>query len=355
MYIGGTDERALNSCVFELIANAIEEHLAGRGSSITVTIHDDGSLSVKDDGGGISVAEDPKSKLPFVELALTTLYARHDHLKHRYPVLGLAGVGAKCVNAVSEWMRVNTVRDGNEYLIAFARGRVTEPLKRIPESRTTRGTSVWFKPDAEIFRNINFDRNFLAVRLDQLAALHPTLEFWLMDERPNRANRPLVSLFQYPNGIADFLKASCSAGSLRGQFPIAIDGETRGIKISLGFQFTEDGNTSLLSFVNSSPTQLGGTHVQGFLQGLADAFNEAARPNPSFSVKDVRPGLNAFIGVWLAEPRYGGATKDELINPEVEEVVRELTVAGVKRSAAVSSDGIRWLAESLEEERNGTA
>ena len=348
LYIGGTDQRALNGCVFELIANSIEEHLAGRCSAITVTIHADGSLSVKDDGGGISTAPNPQHKLPVIELVMTTLHVPDDYLKRPCRILGLCGVGTKCVNAVSEWMQINTVWEANEYQIAFARGRITEPLRKLPEPTVVSGTVVRFKPDPEIFKAVTFDRNFLAVRLDHLAVLHPKLVFLLVDERSNIANRPLVSLFHYPGGIADFLNVVCPAESRRHPEPVALNGESHGVRIALGFQFTESGNTALLSFANSSPTRRGGTHVQGFLEGLANTINELARPQRAFGPDDMRPGLSAFVGVWLEDPRYGGATKDELINSEVELAVRELVSNGFQHWAKESGNQAKWLAESLD-------
>lgn len=351
MYIGGTDQRALNCCVLELIANSIEEHLAGRGSLITVAIHDDGSLSVTDEGGGISVAPHSQHQIPFIELALTTLHVPDDYLKRKYRVLGNCGVGTKCVNAVSEWMQVNTVWEGREYEIKFALGGIKEPLRQAPEPRLARGTVIRFKPDPDIFKALTFDRNFLAVRLDQLAVLHAGLSVVLEDERPNAAGRPLTSLYHYPNGITDFLKITCLGSTWRQAEPIVIRSEADGMRITLGFQFTETGNVSIQSFVNSSPTSRGGVHVLGFFKGLADALNGLTKPSPEFQPDDLRIDLNAFVAVWLTNPYYGGSTRDELINPEVESAVRELTVRGVEQWAKESCKQAKWLIESLDNVR----
>lgn len=351
MYIGGTNEAALESCIFELIANSMAEHLARRCSSITVTIHDDGSLSVKDDGGGISVAIDPVQKISFLEMVLTSLLVHGEHLACSQYSFGLRGVGAKCVNAVSEWMKVSTVWQGDEYQIVFARGEINKPLTKSLKPNLERGTIVRFKPDPEIFKVTKFDRNALEIRLQHLAVLHPGLEFWLVDERPNAASRPLVACFKYPGGIADFLAVSCPANSRMHPEPIVFQGEAHGVKIACGFQFTDTGNTSVLSFANSSPTRRHGTHVQGFLQGLADAFNELAAGQLFFRPKDLRAGLNAFVGVWLTDPRYPGATKDELFNPEVELAMHEFTAGGLRQWAAESGERTQWLIEWLDEER----
>lgn len=349
MYLGGTDSAALNGCVFALIAHSIEEHLAGRGASITITIHNDGSLSVKDLGGGISVSVEPKLSKPFIERALTEYLG--PHALHKYPYfLGACGVGTRCVNAVSEWMRVNTVWEGNEYQIAFERGLVSAPLCKVRGSGEDRGTVVRFKPDSEIFQTVTFDRNFLVSRLDQLAMLHPGLEFWLIDERPNSASRPLVSLFHYPNGIADFLRIAHLEKMWLLPGPVAFECETQGIKMALGFQFTETGNAGLRNFVNSTPIPRGGTHVNGFLLGLADGLNDIAEKAGYFKPEDARNKMNAVAAVWLAEPRYIGSTKEALFNPEVEVAVREFTRTSVTKWAAENEEDGKWLVEWLDKQ-----
>jgi DNA gyrase subunit B len=351
MYVGGTDAAALHCCVSQLIDNSLEEHSAGRGLSITVTIHADGSLSVKDEGGGIPVTVDAKHKIPFIELALTAARAPKDWRNRHKRIFGLHGVGTKCVNALSEWMQVNTVWKGYEYQIAFAQGRLSEPLTKLGAAATARGTTVRFKPDSKIFHDSGFDRNRLAIPLEHLAILYPRLETWLVDERPNSANRPLVACFSYPNGIADFLDLRFPKESRRHPKPITFCSDTHGIKITLGFQFVETGDTSLLSFANSAPTQRGGTHVQGFLQGLTVALSEQTRKRRTLGLNDIHTGLNAVVAVWLRDPYYGGATKDELMNPEIETAVRALTVSGVRKWATESGKQAKWLAESLDKAR----
>lgn len=349
MYIGGTDQRALDGCVMELIANSIEEHLAGRGCLITVTIHDDGSLSVTDEGGGISVAPHPKHQIAFIELALTTLPEPDDYRKKTYRVFEHCGVGTKCVNAVSEWMCVNTVWEGREYQIQFARGDIKEPLQPAPQPKLVRGTIVRFKPDPTIFGALAFDWRFLATKLQHLAVLHPGLSLVLQDERPNAAGRTLVSLHHYPNGIADFLKVVSAGITWPQPEPLVLESTTNGIKIALGFQFIETGNTSVLSFANSARTHQAGVHVRGFFKGLTDAFNALSQPEPAFQPDDLCTGLNAFVAVWLDDPRYGGAVKEELLNPEVESAVREITARGVKQWVTESDEEAKLLIKSLVE------
>ena len=346
MYIGGTDEAALTQCVFELISNSLGEHMEGRGNRITVTIHNDESLSVTDEGGGISVVPDRDSQIPFIERTMTTLlYGRANNLRKSAHLPGLCGVGVVVVTALSEWMRVNTVWDGNEYEIGFARGEVSEPLIKLPKTERTCGTCIRFKPDASIFRSTRFNRDYLSDRFDHLAVLHPKLAIVLIDERANLAGRPLVSLHHCPSGIRDYLKRN-SHPRLRYWEPVVLEGEANGVEIALGFQFLDSGDPSVVSYVNSLPALLGGTHVQGLLQGLADRFNELAGKGSLFSPEDVRANLMAFIAVWLAEPKFGGSTKDKLINPEVETTVKELTMRGLKEWLKEDPDCfIRWLEE----------
>src|SRR5262249_44508156 len=162
----------------------------------------------------------------------------------------------KCVNAVSEWMHVNTVWEGNEYRVGFSRGRTADALTKVPAPNMARGTIVRFKPDPEIFKTLNFDRNFLAERLNHLAVLHPGLSFVLADERPNPAGRSLTALYHYADGIAEFLRISSSELYSRPREPLVFSGALNDIKVAVGFQFSETENFSVLSFVNSSPTLL---------------------------------------------------------------------------------------------------
>src|SRR4051812_29107981 len=170
--MGGTDERGLNTCITELLANSVEQHLEGKCSSLAVTLHEDGSVTVKDDGPGISIALTPELNLPFLQMAFTCLnYRRDPTLRLRQRTMGSAGVGAKCVNAVSEWMQINTAPGGEAYDIAFACGKATEGLRKL--GHAGKGTTIRFKPDPEIFQTLSFDRDFLAVTLEHIAMLHP--------------------------------------------------------------------------------------------------------------------------------------------------------------------------------------
>src|SRR5215813_8107895 len=186
MYIGDPDERGLHHCVFEVLDNSIDEHLAGHCDKIEVTIHVDGSASIRDNGRGIPVDMHPKWKMPAVELVLTNLHAGGKFGQGAYKYSGgLHGVGAKCVNALSDWFKVEVSRDGKVYAMQFARGITTEKLKVIGKSKGTgTGTLITFKPDATIFTiTTEFKFEVLANRLRELAFLNPGIEINLTDER----------------------------------------------------------------------------------------------------------------------------------------------------------------------------
>jgi len=188
MYIGDPDERGLHHCVFEVLDNSIDEHLAGFCNHIEVTIHVDGSVSIRDDGRGIPVDMHPKWKMPAVELVLTNLHAGGKFGQGAYKYSGgLHGVGAKCVNALSEWFKVEVSREGEVYHMAFARGVTTDKLTVIGKAKHT-GTLITFKPDAQIFTiTTEFQFDVLANRLRELAFLNPGAEITLKDERTEKA------------------------------------------------------------------------------------------------------------------------------------------------------------------------
>src|SRR5262245_31449884 len=203
MYIGDADERGLHQCVFEVLDNSIDEHLAGFCNKIDVAIHVDGSVSIRDDGRGIPVDMHPKFKIPAVELVLTNLHAGGKFGQGAYKYSGgLHGVGAKCVNALSDWFKVEVSRDGEVYHMAFARGMTTDKLSVIGKSKQP-GTLITFKPDPTIFTiTTEFKFDILANRLRELAFLNPGVDIKLADERAENK----VESFLYKDGIEEFVK-----------------------------------------------------------------------------------------------------------------------------------------------------
>src|SRR5687768_12427117 len=225
MYIGDPDERGLHHCVFEVLDNSIDEHLAGYCNKINVTIHVDGSVSIRDDGRSIPVDIHPKFKIPAVELVLTNLHAGGKFGQGAYKYSGgLHGVGAKCVNALSDWFKAEVYRNSKVHVIAFERGKTTEPLHVVGEVDAKRtGTTITFFPDATIFVDtIEFKFDRLASRLRELAFLNPGLTIDLEDERPESAKK---TSFYYAEGIVEFVRQLGENKTLVHEEPVILNGK----------------------------------------------------------------------------------------------------------------------------------
>ncbi|MEM7387003.1 MAG: ATP-binding protein, partial [Verrucomicrobiota bacterium] len=270
MYIGDPDERGLHHCVFEVLDNSIDEHLAGHCSKIDVTIHVDGSVSIRDNGRGIPVDIHPKFKIPAVELVLTNLHAGGKFGQGAYKYSGgLHGVGAKCVNALSEWFKAEVARDGKLHAISFERGKTVQPLKVVgdlPDAKQT-GTFITFMPDAEIFQiTTEFEFTRLATRLRELAFLNPGLEINLADER---ADSVRSEQFFYEDGIAEFVRQLGENKTLAHPDPIVLKGKREveydtgndEVYVDLVMQYNDSYNEQILCFANSIPNPDGGTHL----------------------------------------------------------------------------------------------
>jgi DNA gyrase subunit B len=348
MYIGDPDERGLHHCVFEVLDNSIDEHLAGYCSRIKVAIHVDGSISVSDNGRGIPVDMHPKFGIPAVELVLTNLHAGGKFGQGAYKYSGgLHGVGAKCVNALSDWFRADIMRDGKIHRIAFERGKTTEQLHVVGEVDAKKtGTSITFFPDATIFVDtivFQFDR--LATRLRELAFLNPGLTIDLDDERPESAKK---ASFFYKDGIVEFVAQLCENKNVVHENPVVIHGK-REIDIDYDgkqskedvfadvvFQYNDSYNDQILCFANSIPNADGGTHLTGFRGALTRAINQYAKANkilkdkdPALSGDDVREGLVCVISVKMPSPRFSSQTKGKLVNSEIEGVVSSIVYEGL--------------------------
>jgi DNA gyrase subunit B len=341
MYIGDPDENGLHHCVYEVLDNSIDEHLAGYCKRIEVTIHMDGSCSIRDDGRGIPVDEHPKFKIPAVELVLTNLHAGGKFGQGAYKYSGgLHGVGAKCVNALSEWFKVEVSRDGKVYSMEFERGKTMQKLQVIGKSRHT-GTLVTFKPDAEIFTmTTEFKFEVLANRLRELAFLNPGVEIILSDEREeNKSER-----FFYRNGIVEFVKQLGTnkqvlhpkAIVLVGKRPTPVEGREEDAYVDCVLQYNDSYSEQILCFANSIPNADGGTHLTGLRNALTRAINQYSRQNsllkekdPPISGEDVREGLVCVLSVRLPNPRFNAQTKSKLVNDEVEGIVSSVVYEGL--------------------------
>ncbi|MES2996348.1 MAG: DNA topoisomerase (ATP-hydrolyzing) subunit B [Verrucomicrobiota bacterium] len=348
MYIGDPDERGLHHCVFEVLDNSIDEHLAGYCSRIKVSIHVDGSASVSDNGRGIPVDMHQKFGMPAVELVLTNLHAGGKFGQGAYKYSGgLHGVGAKCVNALSDWFKAEIMRNGKVHMIAFERGKTTQPLHVIGEVDGGKtGTTITFFPDATIFVDtIEFKFDRLASRLRELAFLNPGLTIDLEDERPESAKK---ATFFYAKGIEEFVAQLGENKNLIHEEPIILHGRreieldydgkktTDDVFADVVFQYNDSYNDQILCFANSIPNGDGGTHLTGFRTALTRGINQYAKANkilkekdPALTGDDVREGLIAIISVKMPNPRFSSQTKDKLVNTEIEGVISSIVYEGL--------------------------
>ena len=334
MYIGDTHERGLHHCVFEIVDNAIDEALAGYCHTIEVSVHLDGSCSISDDGRGIPIGPHPKYKMPALELVLTNLHAGGKFGKGAYQVSGgLHGVGAKCVNAVSEHFEAEVCREGKVYHMTFARGITQQKLKVIGNTKKT-GTKITFLPDPEIFLTTReFKYDLLAKRLRELAFLNPGVKIELTDERKNKSDT-----FQFQDGIAEYVRFLNQNRGVLHPDPISFKGEASSHEVSqaqviaeIALQYNDGYNDQIYAYANSIHNIEGGTHLSGFRTALTRVINQYAKQNqllkekdPSLTGDDVREGLTAVISVKVPEPRFEGQTKTKLSNSEIDGILQKI-------------------------------
>jgi DNA gyrase subunit B len=332
MYIGDPDERGLHHSVFEVLDNSIDEHLAGHCDKIEVTVHVDGSVSIRDNGRGIPVDMHPKWNMPAVELVLTNLHAGGKFGQGAYKYSGgLHGVGAKCVNALSDWFKVEVSRDGKVYSMEFARGITTQKLTVVGKSKGT-GTLITFKPDPTIFTlTTEFKFDMLANRLRELAFLNPGVEIVLTDERDER-----TETFLYKDGIEQFVKQLGRTKQVLHPKPIVISRQKDEVFVDCVMQYTDSYNDQILCFANSISNPDGGTHLTGFRSALTRAINQYAKANnilkekdPAISGDDVREGLVCVLSVKLPNPRFESQTKVKLVNTEIDGLVSSVIYDGL--------------------------
>ena len=334
MYIGDTNERGLHHCVFEIVDNSIDEALAGFCSLIKVSIHNDGSCSIEDNGRGIPVDIHPKYKIPALELVMTNLHAGGKFGKGAYQVSGgLHGVGAKCVNAVSDHFEVEVRKGGQIYKMEFSRGKTTMPMTVIGNTKST-GTKITFIPDPEIFTlTREFKYEILSKRLRELAFLNPGITIELSDERTNKREQ-----FNFKEGISEYVQYLNRAKVVvnpkviyfSGEAPAA-EGSDSLIKVDIAIQYNDSYNEQVYAYANSIYNVEGGTHLSGFRTALTRVINNYAKANnlvkekdPAISGDDCREGLTAVISVKVPEPRFEGQTKTKLSNGEVDGIVQKI-------------------------------
>ncbi len=342
MYIGGTDERALHHCVSEVLDNSVDEHLAGHCHRIEVAIHVDGSISIRDNGRGIPVDINKDSGLPGVELVLTTLHSGGKYGQGGYKFSGgTHGVGAKCVNAVSEWFEVEVSRDGAVHHMEFERGKTMKRLEVIGKATGT-GTLISFKPDAEIFRDtVTFKSDIIMQRLRELAFLNSGLEIIFMDER---AAEGKSERFFYKDGIVEFVKQlnqskdvlHPKAISFHREMKVDVADKQLEVHVDVVMQYNDSYNDQILCYTNTINNPDGGTHLVGFRSAVTRSINQYAKSNnllkekdPQITGDDVREGLTAVISVKHSDPKFESQTKVKLLSPEVESIVGSLAYEGL--------------------------
>ena len=342
MYIGGTDERALHHCVSEVLDNSVDEHLAGYCDRIDVAIHVDGSLSVRDNGRGIPVDLHPQYKIPGVEMVLTTLHSGGKYGQGGYKFSGgTHGVGAKCVNAVSEWFEVEVSRDGQVFHMEFERGKTIKKLEVIGKAKGT-GTLITFKPDPEIFRETTeFKADRITQRLRELAFLNSGLEITFMDERVAEAKR---ESYYYKDGVEEFVKQLNKSKEALHPKPISVRKETRmqtaekevEVHVEVVLQYNDSYNDQVLCYTNTVNNLDGGAHLSGFRNAVTRSINQYAKSNnllkekdPQITGDDVREGLTAVVSVKHSDPKFESQTKVKLLSPEVEGIVASATYDGL--------------------------
>jgi len=349
MYIGDPDIRGLHHCVFEVLDNSIDEHLAGYCDLIEVVLHEDGSAAISDNGRGIPVDIHPKFGIPAVELVLTSLHAGGKFGQGAYKYSGgLHGVGAKCVNALSDWFKADITRGEEIHQITFERGKTVQELKVVGKAPAgVTGTKITFFPDATIFVDtIEFEFDRLSVRLRELAFLNPGLRIVLEDERIETAER---EEFYYARGIEEFVEQLGVNKTLvhedvvviKGKREVEIDYDGKTINddvfADVVFQYNDSYQDNILCYANSIPNADGGAHLTGFRGALTRSINQYAKANKIFKDKDpvlsgddVREGIVCVISVKMPNPRFSSQTKDKLVNAEIEGVVSSIVYEGLQ-------------------------
>lgn len=333
MYIGTTSSRGLHHLVYEIVDNSIDEALAGFCKNIDVSINEDNSITVVDDGRGMPTGINPKMGKSTVEVIMTVLHAGGKFGGGGYKVSGgLHGVGASVVNALSEWCEVVVKREGAVWKQRYSRGNVLSELTKIGESEE-RGTTVSFKPDAEIFEETEYDFDILSSRLRELAFLNKGISITLRDKREEEER---VENYFYEGGIKEFVAYLNRNKEVMHQEPIYVEGERDGIIAEISLQYNDGYSENLYSFANNIDTIEGGTHLSGFKTALTRVINDYGKKfghlkenDKNLSGEDIREGLTAVVSVKISEPQFEGQTKTKLGNSEVRGVVDSILGEGV--------------------------
>ncbi len=323
MYIGSTGAAGLHHLVYEVVDNSIDEALAGYCSHIDVTIHDDNSITVKDDGRGIPVGMHKTSRKSAVEVVMTTLHAGGKFDSKSYQVSGgLHGVGVSVVNALAASLTLEIKREGGVYTQSYVRGKPNARLKKIGTTKKT-GTKTWFTPDPEIFTELEFNFEILSKRLREMSFLNKGLKISILDERTDKRHD-----FQYKGGIKEFVQYLNQNKTPLNPKPIFFEQVKDDVVVELALQYNTSYSETIFTFVNNINTTEGGTHLVGFKAALTRSINNYANANnlikdlkANLSGDDTREGLCAVLSLKLRNPQFEGQTKTKLGNSEVKGIV----------------------------------
>lgn len=330
MYIGSTGSPGLHHLVFEVVDNSIDEVPYGC-KNIKVWVHPDNSVTVTDDGRGIPVEEHPQQKRPAVEVVLTTLHSGGKFGSESYKVAGgLHGVGVSVVNALSEWLEVEICRNGEIYRQRYERGKKVDELAVAGKSKRT-GTKITFRPDPDIFEEINFENEIIVRRLRELAFLNRGARIIFNDMRSDHTEQ-----FKYDGGINQYTAYLNQGKDVLPKKPVYIKRELNSFHIEISLQYQSSYNELIYTYANNIHTKEGGTHEQGFKASLTRLINDYARRTGllkenenNFSGDDVREGLTAILSVKMHDPQFEGQTKTKLGNTEMRSAVDTVCYEGM--------------------------
>lgn len=331
MYIGNTGFEGLHHLVYEVVDNSIDEALAGYCDKVDIEILSEGSVIVRDNGRGIPVDMHETEKVPALEVVMTKLHAGGKFDNKSYSVSGgLHGVGVSVVNALSEFLNVEVYRNNKIYSQSFQRGRKATELSVTGETKRV-GTRVQFKPDREIFEDVNFDFDTLAKRMRELAFLTKGVRIRISDERSGKKKE-----FLYEGGIISFVEYLNKNKEVLHRKPVYMCAEKGSVQMDIAIQYNNSYQENIFSFANSINTREGGSHLSGFKAALTRSINQYLENSPlskNFKEKltgdDVREGLTAVVSVKLPNPQFEGQTKTKLGNSEVKGLVENMVNEGL--------------------------
>jgi DNA gyrase subunit B len=350
MFIGSTDIRGLHHLVWEVVDNSIDEAMAGHATHVEVRVLEDGSVRVIDDGRGVPVGRHPSGK-DALEIVHTVLHAGSKFGGGGYKVSGgLHGVGVSVVNALSEWLRVESARDGSVWAQEYSRGVPTTPVRKVGPQGDRKGTTTTFKADPDVFETIEFSFDTIAQRLRESAYLNKGLWIRLLDDRADRERS-----FYFEGGLVSFVRHLNKNKETLHNRPIYVERREGSSSIEVALQYNDSYTENVFSFANNINTVDGGTHLTGFRAALTRSLNDYARrasilkdADANLSGDDVREGLTAVVSVKLVDPQFEGQTKAKLGNAEIKGPVEAAVAEGIGQYLDENpADGRRMIEKSL--------